>query len=175
MKGLKRNTCTFRPAEAYLLHMPLILNFLFDSGCHREEKSRLGLSHQLREENWWLWCVQWMLLEMPHPRCSSSPVRFKDCFMIGAPPGAKGATTQSGWMNKDTWQSSLTTWYCTPDCPILLLLDNLKGHVSLKAVEKAKNNTIVLLTIPSHAASRSRRIWPVQDPLQPSYGWLDEI
>ncbi len=76
--------------------------------------------------------------------------------MTRAPPGAKGAATQSGCMNEDTWAEFLDHLIqhtnCIPDRPILLLLDNLKAHVSLKAVEKAKNNGIVLLTIPQHTS-----------------------
>lgn len=105
----------------------------------------------------------------------SSLLRFKDCFMIGAPPGAKGTSTRTGWMNEDTWAEFLDHLIqhtnCTPDRPMLLILDNLKAHISLKAVEIAKSNGIVLLTlphIPSHAASRRDRVWPVQDPIQPS-------
>lgn len=34
-------------------------------------------------------------------------VKFKDCLMIGAPPGAKGTSTRTGWMNEDTWAEFL--------------------------------------------------------------------
>ena len=85
-------------------------------------------------------------------------VRFKDDFMIGAPPGAKGASTRTGWMNEDTWPEFLDHLIqhtkCTPDHPMLLILDNLKAHISLKAVEKAKSNGIVLLTLPPHTSHR---------------------
>ena len=77
-------------------------------------------------------------------------VRFKDDFMIGAPPRAKGASTRTGWMNEDTWPEFLDHLIqhtkCTPDHPMLLILDNLKTHISLKAVEKAKSNGIVLVS-----------------------------
>ncbi|KAK1893751.1 Tigger transposable element-derived protein 6 [Dissostichus eleginoides] len=85
-------------------------------------------------------------------------VRFKDDFMIGAPPGAKGASTRTGWMNEDTWPEFLDHLIqhtqCTPDRPMLLILDNLKAHISLKAVEKAKSNRIVMLTLPPHTSHR---------------------
>ncbi len=85
-------------------------------------------------------------------------VKFKDCFMIGAPPGAKGTSTRTGWMNEDTWAEFLDHLIqhtnCTPDRPMLLILDNLKAHISLKAVEIAKSNGIVLLTLPPHTSHR---------------------
>lgn len=61
-------------------------------------------------------------------------------------------------MNEDTWPEFLDHLIqhtqCTPDRPMLLILDNLKAHVSLKAVEKAKGNGIVLLTLPPHTSHR---------------------
>ena len=85
-------------------------------------------------------------------------VRFKDGFLIGAPPGAKGTSTRTGWMNEDTWPEFLDHLIihtkCTPEHPMLLVLDNLRAHISLKAVEKAKSNGIVLLTLPPHTSHR---------------------
>ena len=78
--------------------------------------------------------------------------------MIGAPPGAKSTSTRTGWMNEDTWPEFLDHLIqhtnCTPDRPMLLILDNLKAHISLKAVEIAKSNGIVLLTLPPHTSHR---------------------
>ena len=109
-------------------------------------------------------------------------VRFKDDFMIGAPPGAKGASTRTGWMNEDTWPEFLNHLIqhtkCTPDHPILLILDNLKAHISLKAVEKAKSNGIVLLTLPPHTSHRMQPLdVTVFGPFKTLYsraldGWL---
>lgn len=85
-------------------------------------------------------------------------ITFKDCFMIGAPSGAKGASTRTGWMNEDTWPEFLHCLIqhtnCTPDHPMLLILDNLKAHISRKAVEIAKSNGIVLLTLSPHTSHR---------------------
>lgn len=76
--------------------------------------------------------------------------------MIGASPGAKGASTRTGWMNEDIWPEFLDHLIqhtkCTPDHPMLLILDNLKAHISLKAVEKTKSDGIVLLTLPPHTS-----------------------
>ncbi|XP_031729111.1 uncharacterized protein LOC116397635 [Anarrhichthys ocellatus] len=109
-------------------------------------------------------------------------VRFKDDFMIGAPPGAKGASTRTGWMNEDTWLEFLDHLIqhtkCTPDHPMLLILDNLKAHISLKAVEKAKSNGIVLLTLPPHTSQRMQPLdVTVYGPFKTLYsraldGWM---
>ncbi|KAJ8343529.1 hypothetical protein SKAU_G00308580 [Synaphobranchus kaupii] len=109
-------------------------------------------------------------------------VRFKDDFMVGAPPGAKGASTRTGWMNEDTWPEFLDHLIehtqCTPDRPMLLILDNLKAHISLKAVEKAKSNGIVLLTLPPHTSHRMQPLdVTVYGPFKTLYsraldGWM---
>lgn len=109
-------------------------------------------------------------------------VRFKDIFMIGAPPGAKGASTRTGWMNEDTWPEFLDHLIqhtkCTPDNPMLLILDNLKAHISFKAVEKARSNGIVLLTLPPHTSHRMQPLdMTVYGPFKTLYsraldGWM---
>lgn len=85
-------------------------------------------------------------------------VRFKDVFMIGAPAGAIGTTTRTGWMNEETWPVYLDHLIahtkCTPESPIMLIIDNLKAHITFRAVEKCKNNGICLLTLSPHTSHR---------------------
>ncbi len=107
-------------------------------------------------------------------------VKFKDCFMIGAPPGAKGTSTRTVWMNEDTWAEFLDhlIQHTNPDRPMLLILDNLKAHISLKAVEIAKSNSIVLLTLPPHTSHRMQPLdVTVFGPFKTQYsraldGWM---
>jgi len=42
----------------------------------------------------------------------------------------------------------------TPNNKVLLILDNHISHKSLEAIEKAKQNGIVLLTLPPHTSSK---------------------
>ncbi|XP_051771658.1 uncharacterized protein LOC127524235 [Ctenopharyngodon idella] len=109
-------------------------------------------------------------------------VKFKDCLMIGAPPGAKGTSTRTGWKNEDTWAEFLDHLIqhtnCTPERPMLLIQDNLKAHISLKAVEIAKSNGIVLLTLPPHTSHRMQPLdETVYGPFKTQYsraldGWM---
>ena len=102
--------------------------------------------------------------------------------MIGAPPGAKSTSTRTGWMNEDTWPEFLDHLIqhtnCTPDRPMLLILDNFKAHISLKAVEIAKSNGIVLLTLPPHKSNRMQPLdVPLYGPFKTQYsqaldGWM---
>ncbi|KAG5278091.1 hypothetical protein AALO_G00095080 [Alosa alosa] len=109
-------------------------------------------------------------------------VKFKDCFMTGAPPGAKGTATRTGWMNEDIWPEFLDHLIqhtnCTPDRPMLLILDNLKAHISLKAIEMSKSIGIVLLTLPPHTSHRMQPLdVAVYGPFKTQYsraldGWM---
>lgn len=66
----------------------------------------------------------------------------------------------------------------SPDCPVLLILDNLKAYISLKAIEKAKSNGIVLLTLPPHTSHRLQPLGvTVYGPFKTLYsraldGWM---
>ena len=61
---------------------------------------------------------------------------------------------------------------------MLLILDNLKAHISLKAVEIAKSNSIVLLTLPPHTSHRMQPLdVTVYGPFKTKYsrapdGWM---
>jgi len=85
-------------------------------------------------------------------------VRYKDHFITGAPPGSIGTSTRSGWINEDTFVEFLEHLVqqtkCTPNLPLLLILDNHEAHISLKALDIAKTNGIVMLTIPPHTSHR---------------------
>lgn len=53
--------------------------------------------------------------------------------------------------------SSLNIWFSTnfsSDHPILLILDNHEAHISLGALDIAKTNGIIMLTIPPHMSHR---------------------
>ena len=69
---------------------------------------------------------------------------------------------------------------CSTDHQILLILDNHESHVSFPAVEKAKENGIVLLTIPPHTSHRLQPLdVSVYGPLKTGYNkaldaWMRE-
>uniref|UniRef100_A0A2H1WYS1 SFRICE_036224 n=1 Tax=Spodoptera frugiperda TaxID=7108 RepID=A0A2H1WYS1_SPOFR len=42
----------------------------------------------------------------------------------------------------------------TPEEPVLLLLDNHSSHVDINVVEKAKANSIIMLSFPPHCTHR---------------------
>ena len=78
-----------------------------------------------------------------------------DCqprMLNGAPPGSDGTASVSGWMIGPLFLKFMHHFvrFCNPrdDEKVLLILDNHESHVSLDAVNFARENNIVMLTIP---------------------------
>ena len=57
---------------------------------------------------------------------------------------------------------------CSPQHPVLLLMDNHASHVSISVIEEAKSRGIVLLTFPPHTSHKlqplARNHWMVSNP-----------
>ncbi|XP_073956414.1 uncharacterized protein [Choristoneura fumiferana] len=85
-------------------------------------------------------------------------VHFKDHFMTGAPEGSLGIATKSGWINSGIFLEVLKHIQkkssCSKDNPILLLVDNHESHVTIEAVDYARDNGIVYLSFPPHTTHR---------------------
>lgn len=85
-------------------------------------------------------------------------VHFKDHFMTGAPEGSLGIATKSGWINASIFLEVLKhiqkKSLCSKDNPILLLVDNHESHVTIEAVDYARDNGIVYLSFPPHTTHR---------------------
>lgn len=86
-------------------------------------------------------------------------VFMKDSFMNGTSPGAKGVASKSGYMNTELFATEYLPFFirhshCSPDKPVLLILDNHTSHVSIEAVDLCKRSGIVLLTLPPHTSHK---------------------
>lgn len=110
-------------------------------------------------------------------------VNYRDHFIRGAPPGSTGLATKSGWMNADLFAEYLDHFikHTRPSIndKVLLLMDNHESHVSLKVVDKARENGIIILTIPPHtsplATPRQICVWTFQKSFQQSCRWMASI
>ena len=82
--------------------------------------------------------------------------KYHNHFIRGSPPGSIGQTTRSGWINEDVvvkyLQHIIRHTRCSLERKILLILDNHELHTSLQAIDLAKSNGIVMVTIPPHAS-----------------------
>ena len=109
-------------------------------------------------------------------------VHYRNHFINAAPPGSVGAANKSGWINVAIFPDYLTrvvqNTRCTKEKPILLIMDNHETHMSLAAVDLAKTNGIVLLTIPPHTSYRLQPLdRTVYGPFNNAYsvamdGWM---
>ncbi|KAL2086177.1 hypothetical protein ACEWY4_017236 [Coilia grayii] len=109
-------------------------------------------------------------------------VRFKEQFLNGSPAGSVGHSTRSGWMNEEAFiifmEHFIRQTNCSTNNPVLLILDNHESHISLKAVTTAKENGVVMLTLPPHTSHRLQPLdKTVYYPLKTFYnsamdGWM---
>ncbi|KAG7300114.1 hypothetical protein JYU34_015655 [Plutella xylostella] len=85
-------------------------------------------------------------------------VHFKDHFMAGAPEGSLGVATKSGWINSSIFLEVLKHIHkktcCCKENPILLLVDNHESHVTIEAVDYARDNGIIYMSFPPHTTHR---------------------
>ena len=74
-------------------------------------------------------------------------VHKKDAFICGAPPGTIGKATKSGWIHEGLFVEFLdhiNDWSCfSKESKILVILDNHESHISLAAIDKARECRIV--------------------------------
>lgn len=84
--------------------------------------------------------------------------RMNDRLQHGALPGTVGYNSGNGWTDIALFIQYLDHFIKhvkpTPNNKVLLILDNHISHKSLEATEKARQNGIVLLTLPPHTSSK---------------------
>jgi hypothetical protein len=83
---------------------------------------------------------------------------FKDHMLSGAPAASIGGANSTGWSNDNLFIDYLKHFIaCEKPCkedPALLILDNHKSHLSIAAINVAKENEIVMLTLPPHTSHK---------------------
>lgn len=83
---------------------------------------------------------------------------FKSRMTVGAPNGTLGLATSSGWMTADVFIHVLDHFIkhtnSSKENPSLLIYDNHESHVSLDAIDKARENGVVLLTLTPHCSHK---------------------
>jgi len=97
-------------------------------------------------------------------------VNFKPHMLSGGPVGSVGVANASGWMTSDNfivWMKHFVHHTkCSPQHPILLLLDNHESHVSVACLDLAKENGITMLTFPPQTSTiRQICVWTIKEIL----------
>ncbi|KAJ8943727.1 hypothetical protein NQ314_009664 [Rhamnusium bicolor] len=83
-------------------------------------------------------------------------------MLIGAPTRTLGLATLSGWMNTELFVETMRHFIkhtnSSKENPSLLIMGNFEEHISLKAIDLAKENGVTILTVPSYS---TRKIQPL--------------
>jgi hypothetical protein len=79
---------------------------------------------------------------------------FKDHMLSGAPVASIGGANSTGWSNENLFIDCLKHFIayekpCKEDSA-LFILDNHESHLSIATINVAKENGIVMLTLPPH-------------------------
>lgn len=85
-------------------------------------------------------------------------VHFREHFLSNAPPGSTGAANPSGWMKREHFLDFCKHFVkhvgCSPERPVLLLLDNHDSHLSIAALDYLKSNGVTALSFPAHCSHK---------------------
>uniref|UniRef100_UPI00358F7E5B uncharacterized protein isoform X2 n=1 Tax=Myxine glutinosa TaxID=7769 RepID=UPI00358F7E5B len=89
-------------------------------------------------------------------------VNFNDRFVRDGPIGCIGAAHPSGCMTGTNFLKFMKHFvhhaHCTPEHPVLLLLDNHDSNASVQVLDFARNNGVLMLSFPPHC---SRKLQPL--------------
>ena len=81
-------------------------------------------------------------------------VRYHERLVDGGPPGCIGASYRSGWMTQENFIIFLEHFalhsQSSADHHVLQLLDNHESHISVDAIQFAKDSGIHMLSFPPH-------------------------
>ena len=81
---------------------------------------------------------------------------FRNNFIVGGPLGCISGSNKSGWMNEDWYVNFIKHFIhhmrSSEERPVLLILDNVDAHISPTAIDLARKNGLVMLTIPPHTS-----------------------
>ncbi|XP_046994508.1 MFS-type transporter clz9-like [Schistocerca americana] len=85
-------------------------------------------------------------------------VHFKDHMLHNAPPGSESGATVPCWMNSELFlpvlQHVVKHERPTKEHPNLMILDNHESHTSTATISYAKENGIILLTLPPRTSHK---------------------
>lgn len=85
-------------------------------------------------------------------------VKFRDHMLMNAVPGTLGLASPSGWMSADLFPSVMQHFIkyslSSKDNPTVLIMDNHASHMSIEAIDMAKNNGVTIITLPPHCSNK---------------------
>lgn len=83
---------------------------------------------------------------------------FKDHMIKNTPPGTLGLATPTGWMNSLIFPEVIKHFVkhtnASKENPCILIMDNHESHLSLEALDCAKNAGVHILTLHPHTSAK---------------------
>lgn len=83
---------------------------------------------------------------------------FKQHMLNGSPPGSIGGANPSGWSTEELFMQYLDHFINqtkpSKEQPVILILDNHSSHISINAINKAKESGVYMLTFPPHTSHK---------------------
>lgn len=103
--------------------------------------------------------------------------RYLKQYMNGTPTGSLGLCHESGWMESNNFINWMRHFIenssASKESRVLLLLDNHLSHVSIEAINLAKENGVEMLTFPPHVTHKLQPLdVSVYGPLKKHYNSL---
>lgn len=78
------------------------------------------------------------------------------------PPGTLGLATPTGWMNSAIFPEVMKHFIkhanASKENPCILILDNHESHLSIEALDLAKNAAVNILTLPPHTSAKLQQL-----------------
>ena len=120
------------------------------------EKSKWGVYHQETGINVTMIVAVNAIVKYVLPMLIFPSVHFKNHTLTGGPRASIGGTNPTGWSNERIFVDYLKHFIaCKRACKehtVLLVLDNHKSHLSIPALNVAKENDNFFLTLSPHTS-----------------------
>lgn len=83
---------------------------------------------------------------------------FKAHMLAGAVPGTLGLSNPTGWMTAELFVLVMEHFvkhsHSSKENPTILILDNHESHLSIRTLDIAKNNGVIMITLPPHCSNK---------------------
>jgi hypothetical protein len=95
---------------------------------------------------------------------------MQEWLLDGAPTGCQAAHTDNGWIKRETflqWLQFVVEQVCPTATRKVLVLDNHKSHMYIKALDFVMANNVLFLSFAPHTAHGMQRLdVPAYGPLK---------
>ncbi|KAI4463175.1 hypothetical protein MML48_4g00008072 [Holotrichia oblita] len=80
--------------------------------------------------------------------------KFNPRMTDGAPHGTLEVVSDSGWMTRELFPSVVKHYIKQTSSTTLIILDNHESHLTIERITLAKENGVIILTLPPHTSNK---------------------